>query len=404
MKIAYNASAVLANNALFRNDQRLSKTLQRLSSGLKLTAAKDNPAGMAMGRRMKSQLEGMSVAHQNSNDAISVIEIADGAMMEVHDIMQRINELAVKANNEILMEVDRKMIQDEVASLKLEITRIANTTEFNGQRILDGSFDLKGYTYDVGTPAGTGPGSYVYGAVDVKVTGYSDYVKTGMYWLDTLDVKFDYKGNIVFDADTTFTSDEDSGTTPPRMKLPDTANISSVDGNVITITADRGFELKLEVRIQPEDIPDTGTVQLNFTDILVDVVGFGSMDTQVGANEGQQLDIRIYRLSLENMGISNIDLSTEEGARDALTKMGPAINYVSTARSHMGAYQNRLEHTISNLDTTTENLTAAYSRIMDTDMAEEMTEYTTLQILVQASTSMLAQANERPATVLQLLQ
>jgi flagellin len=128
------------------------------------------------------------------------------------------------------------------------------------------------------------------------------------------------------------------------------------------------------------------------------------MDMQVGANEGQQLEIRISKLSLENLGISNIDLSTQKGAADALTKMDKAINYISSTRSRMGAYQNRLEHIISNLDITAENLTAAYSRIMDVDMAEEMTQYTTLQILVQASTSMLAQANERPSNVLQLLQ
>ena len=143
---------------------------------------------------------------------------------------------------------------------------------------------------------------------------------------------------------------------------------------------------------------------MSYSDLNIDVTGFGSMDMQTGANQGQQLDIRIHKLSLENMSISNIDLSTEEGARDALGKMTKAVNYISSTRSHMGAYQNRLEHTINNLDVTTENMTAAYSRIMDVDMAEEMTNYTTLQILSQASTSMLAQANERPSQVLQLLQ
>ena len=128
------------------------------------------------------------------------------------------------------------------------------------------------------------------------------------------------------------------------------------------------------------------------------------MDMQIGANEGQQLGIRIPKISLENMGISAIDLSTEAGAKDALSRMGDAIKYVSASRSRLGAYQNRLEHTINSLDISSENMTSAYSRIMDVDMAEEMTEYTTVQVLSQASTSMLAQANERPAQVLQLLQ
>jgi flagellin len=433
MKIAYNASAVLANNALFRNEQRLSTSLQRLSSGLKITGAKDNPSGLAMARRMNAQLEGLSVATQNSSDALSVIAIADGAMAEVHDIMQRINELAVKASNEILTNEDRKMIQDEVHALKTEITRIAKTTEFNGQKILDGSFDLRGYTSDILVPPAiapvTGPG--IGTAVDLKVAGYSDYVKVGEYVLEGLYVEFDEKGNII--QETARFANQASippstPATPPQMNLPADAIISAADGNVITITAKNGFELKFEVRNDPitnplqepylldingQPILDVNgdptpnplfPARMTFEDVLVDLVGFGSMDMQVGANEGQQLDIRIYRLSLENMGISNIDLSSYDGALDALSKMGKAINYVSSARSHLGAYQNRLEHIISNLDISTENMTAAYSRIMDVNMAEEMTEYTTLQILVQASTSMLAQANERPSNVLQLLQ
>lgn len=367
MKIAYNASAVLANNALFRNDNKLSDSLARLSSGLKIVNAKDNPSGLAMARKMNAQLKGIDVATQNASDAISVIEIADGALGEVHELLQRINELAVKASTETITDDDRKMVQDEVAALKNEITRISETTEFNGQKILDGSFDYKGYTDEV----------------DVKVTNYSDYVDTGNYTIDNLQVQYDPLGNI--DPSTiAFTAGDG---------FPADAEVSAADGKVITITGANGFEMKLELRSEGP-----------FTDMNIDVVGYGSMDMQIGANEGQQLGIRIHRLTLENIGISNIDVSTEEGAKDALSKMGKAVDYISSTRSHMGAYQNRLEHTISNLDVTSENMTAAYSRIMDVDMAEEMTQYTTMQILSQASTSMLAQANERPAQVLQLLQ
>jgi flagellin len=345
-------------------------------------------------------------------------------------MLQRINELAIKATNDIILDDDRAMIQGEVAALKKEITRIASTTEFNGQRILDGSFDLRGYTYDLGMPA-TAP---VPGAVDVKVVGYSDYVENGQYWLEGLYVEFNAAGNIVLDSIElagVITANNPTPTAPtvpaPYMALPDGAKVTAADGNVITITAPKGFELHLEIRRNdtnstyypdpnypdPNDpsYRDQSYYTMDFRNgtgsnatILMDIVGFGAMDMQVGANEGQQIAIRIHRLSLENMGISNIDLSTMEGATDALQKMGKAINYVSTARSHVGAYQNRLEHIVSNLDISVENLTGAYSRIMDTDMATEMTNYTTYQILVQASTTMLAQANERPATVLQLLQ
>lgn len=136
----------------------------------------------------------------------------------------------------------------------------------------------------------------------------------------------------------------------------------------------------------------------------IDLVGFGAMDMEIGANEGQELPIRIPNISLENMELSAANLRTQEESSDTLSRMEGAIKYVSGVRSRLGAYQNRLEHTIASLDVTSENMTAAYSRIMDTDMAEEMTEYTTLQVLSQASTSILAQANERPAQVLQLLQ
>lgn len=388
MKIAYNASAVLANNALVRNDNKLADSLAKLSSGLKVVNAKDNPSGLAMARRMNAQLTGIDMATQNAGDAISVIEIADGALGEVHDILQRINELTVKASTETITDDDRQLIQDEVGALKDEITRIAQTTEFNGQTILDGSFDLKGYT----------------NRVDAKVATYSDAVKAGVYSVAE-EITFDYdsNGNINFTTikpnPPTITLTDDNNNTIP-------ATITAADGKVITITGDKGFELKLELQKAGTESDPTATPPVvgTYNNLQIDIKGYGSMDMQVGANEGQQLDIRIYRLSLENMGISNTDVSTFEGAREALSKMTQAVDYVSSTRSHMGAYQNRLEHTINNLDVTTENVTAAYSRIMDVDMAEEMTNYATLQIMSQASTSMLAQANERPSQVLQLLQ
>jgi len=399
MKIAYNASAVRANNALFRNDQKLAQSLQRLSSGLKITSGKNNPSGLAMARRMNAQLEGIAVATQNASDAVSVIEIADGAMTEIHAILQRINELTIKACNETITPEDKAMIQEEIAALKAEITRISKTTEFNGQKILDGSFDLRGYSDNI----------------EVKVTSYNDYVPAGGYQIDALTVYYDHNGNITLEAPAVpgdlgglWTLDNDGN---PDQQI--SAEITAADGNVITITGPRGFEIKLELRIteppaitlpDPGDPPVPRIYAAAATPINLNLVGFGALDMQIGANEGQQLPIRIHRMSLENMGLANIDVSTDEGAKDALSKMVKAINFVSGARSHMGAYQNRLEHTISNLDITTENMTAAYSRIMDVDMAEEMTSYTTLQILSQASMTMLAQANERPAQVLQLLQ
>ena len=386
MKINFNASAVIANNALQRDDNRLQESLQRLSSGLKIVNAKDNPSGLAMSKRMNAQIEGLNMATQNAGDGISVIEIADGAMSEIHDMLHRINELAVKSSTGTMTDDDRQMIQTEVEGLQDEITRIVSTTEFNGQTLLDGTFDLKGYTDNV----------------DVKVVYYGDALGSGEYTIGG-DL------NITYKEDGTIDTVESNGAVPDEItiiKAPNetiNAKISKVNGNVITIEGDNDFELKLRVPQKPTTPPDP-VATATYSNVKMELEGFGAMDTQIGANEGQQLGIRIPAITLDLIGIADLDMKTQESARESLGKMGDAVKYVSAARSRLGAYQNRLEHTINSLDISVENMTAAYSRIMDLDMAEEMTEYTTLQVLSQASTSMLAQANERPSQVLQLLQ
>ena len=366
MRINFNTSAVIANNALNRNDNRLQASLARLSSGLKIVNAKDNPSGLAMSKRLNAQIKGLDQASDNAGDGISIIEIADGAMSEMHEILQRINELAVKGSTGTITDDDRKLIQDEASQLKQELTRISETVEFNGQTILDGSFDLRGYS----------------NKQNAKVAYYSDEILTGTYTINELGVEYNTDGTIKEVTTKTFGNG-----------FPQDADVTSIDGNIVTIAGSGNFELKLRL-----------TNDTSFTGLNLDLEGFGAMDMQIGANEGQQLGIRIPKMSLENMGISNVDLSTAEGANEGIDKVDEAIKYVSASRSRLGAYQNRLEHTVNNLDVSSENMTAAYSRIMDVDMAEEMTEYTTVQILSQASTSMLAQANERPSQVLQLLQ
>lgn len=148
MRINYNVSAMLSNNALANNDKLLSQSLQRLSSGLKINRAKDNPAGLAMAKRMNAQLEGLAVANQNASDGISIIETADGAMSEVSEMLQRLNELAIKAANGTMADSDRGTVQDEVKQLKEEINRISEVTEFNGQKLLNGEFEWKGFVYN----------------------------------------------------------------------------------------------------------------------------------------------------------------------------------------------------------------------------------------------------------------
>lgn len=384
MRINYNVSAMLSNNALANNDSLLAQSLERLSSGLKINHAKDNPAGLAMAKRMNAQIEGLSVANQNASDGISIIETADGAMTEVSEMLQRINELAVKSANGTMSDSDRKTVQDEVAQLKEEITRISEVTEFNGQKLLNGEFELKGY---------------VYGNLDVKVSSYSKEVPTKEYTINSLTIKKEVvNGEETGDY---FVSAKQLG-----AGFPDPGNMrAEMNGNLLTLKGANNFEITLD--LTGVDLEQKLTVpgdEVNLTNLKIDATGIGAMRLQIGANEGQVLAVEIPAISLRNMEMEDLDVSTKDGALDAIDSIDKAIRYVSGVRGKLGAYQNRLESTVNSLDITSENMTAAYSRIMDVDMAEEMTNYTTNQVLTQAGTSMLAQANERPSQVLQLLQ
>ncbi|MDE6608498.1 MAG: flagellin FliC3 [Lachnospiraceae bacterium] len=386
MRINYNVSAMTANNSLKRSDNALAKSLERLSSGFKINRAKDNASGLAIAKRMHAQLEGLSVAGDNANDGVSVVETADGALGEIHDMLQRISELAVKGANGTMSDGDRKSIEEEIAQLKEGIEQIVEITEFNGQKLLDGSFDLKGYTNNT----------------QVKVDYYSDTVTAKAYEITALTVNLDADGNIT-DTATALTGSIGLG-----PEFPAGCKVSNVDGNVITISDLTGFEMRLTVQKDPATPPNTASTvvvaPVGANSLEIDITGYGDMSVQIGANEGQTLDMRIPFVSLKNIGIADTDFTTQESCKDALGKMDQAVAYISGIRSRLGAYQNRLESTVDSLDVTYESMTAAYSRIMDTDMSKEMTEYTNLQVLTQAGTSMLAQANERPSQVLQLLQ
>ena len=399
MKVNYNVSAMIANNALQRNDNLLTESIKRLSSGLKIANAKDNPSGLAMARRMNAQIEGLGVANDSSGDGISIVQVADGSLSEMHDVLQRMNELAIKASNGTLTSHDREYIQAEIGQLKDEIERMARTTQFNGQNILDGSFDYKGYAT---VPDGANPGEYITNT-DLSVLTYSDLVDGG---------KYDIKGLNV----TVKESTGDTGVVRRTLEVANPQNISitkegesgsymkeplsvSTQEDILTISDINGKEIKLQIK---DDY--SGDMKLELT-------GNGAMTMQVGANEGQTLDIRIPKISWQTLGIANVDVTLTQvdgnpvnGALEAIDSIKNAISEISNIRSRLGAYQNRLEHTVSNLDITVENMTAAYSRIMDVDMAEEMTTYSTQQVLSQAGTSMMAQANQRPSQVLQLLQ
>lgn len=368
MKINYNISAMIANNALSKNDTALSRSIERLSSGLKINSAKDNASGIAMAKRMNAQLKGIETAEQNSQDGISVIQIAEGALNEVQEMLQRMSELAVKASNGTMTDNDRTIINNEITQLKAEIERVSETTMYNGEILLNGDFDLKGYT----------------DTTNVKVVTYSDNVRSGNYSITSLTTAFDADGNL--------DPANCSITLGTEFPVGATAKFSE---DAVYITGSNSFSMELQIT---KETAFTGQA------VNIEVTGLGSMGIQTGTNSGQELDVRIAQINLRSLGIKNGDCLTEESSQKFITQVQSALTYVSEARSRLGAYENRLDYTVGNLDVSAENMTSAYSRIMDVDMAEEMTYYSTAQVLVQAGTSMLAQANERPSSVLSLLQ
>ncbi len=360
MKINSNIQAMITNNVLSRNENELSKASEKLSSGYRINSAKDNPAGMAITNRMNSQIRSLNKANQNSKNAKNAIATAEGALSEIQNMVQRMTELAVKAANGTNTSADRSAIQKEVDALKEEIKRVAGETEYNTQHLLNGEQGLRGYSSDA--------------AVDVTLYN-TDFPLNDEHG-DPYKITIEQDGEKV-----------------KVTGFPDNMDVTAEDG-VIKVTTKMGGELKLSY--------DEGSLPLN--DVELKLMGTGGMHIQVGTQQGQEIQIVIPEISLENMGINALDMSTEESARKAMDLMSGALSFISSVRSQLGAYENRLESTISNLDVSTENLNEAYSTIKDTDMAEEMVEYTKLQVLVQAGTSMLTQANEQPQQALQLLQ
>lgn len=363
MKINSNIQALLANHVLKTNEEKNAASTEKLSSGFKINHAKDSPAGMAISNKMNSQVKSLYKAKDNSSNAVNVVQTADGALTEVHNMLQRMNELAVKSSTGTLTTADREAIQKEVSALSDEINRVAKDTEYNTQNLLGGEQEMKGYIY---TADKKDP--------NVKVLGYDPDFPAGDYKILYTKTGTEVTAKLTKDGDEIPTVCKDGRTV---STLLDGSQISFAydEANVVT-----GVELD------------------------VNVTGIGGMKVQVGSSSGRELQIVIPKMDTESMGIDEIDLRTQGGAQDALEKIQSAIEYTSKSRSTLGAYQNRLESTVASLGETIENLEGSLSTMRDVDMAEEMVEYTKLQVLVQAGTSMLAQANEQPQQALTLLQ
>ncbi|MDD3314355.1 MAG: flagellin [Syntrophaceticus sp.] len=390
MRINHNIAALNTYRQLSANQTLGNKALEKLSSGLRINRAGDDAAGLAISEKMRGQIRGLDQAAKNAQDGISLIQTAEGALNETHSILQRMRELAVQSANDTNNDTDRAELQKEVDQLAQEISRISDTTEFNTKKLLAGYTG----TFHIGANQGQditlsieemsakalGVNNATATAVDVTgVTGLS--VKNNTETQITISYTALGDKDAVEVAATTATFDEGSNTI--TITLAQEAG-DAADPGAITAT-------KQDVM---EALNSTGKVIATAKD-GADLSGLLEATTAVPA------DTTVTAATInKDLGI---DISSQGSASAAVNTIQAAIESVSAERSKLGAYQNRLEHTINNLGTASENLTSAESRIRDVDMAAEMMEFTKMSILQQASTAMLAQANQQPQMVLQLL-
>jgi flagellin len=477
MKINQNMSAVITNKHLLRNENALSASMERLSSGLKINSAGDNPAGMAISNKMKAQIDALDQAEDNASNAVSTLQIADGALNEVSSILQRMRELSVQAANGTNSTSDRKIIQDEIDQLTQEVDRISADTEYNTKNLLDGSSDVRVYADSksvsrIAVSDGVSTGFYSVQVSEVakqaECTLKTDSLVDGTITINdtTLVVSSDMTASDFYEqlrdaaeeagCDLSEDSTTDSVTllstlygskaeinlvvspelatalgvdTMDGAKLQDDGNYSvsfqgkdatvdfpngkavdggftstatvSSEGNRIKVTDKDGFTM--EFLMDEEYDPKTDSADKNGT-IELEVTDIGSMTIQIGANQYQTMDIRIPETSSESLYLDTINVAEYQGAENAMLTLDDAISTVSATRSRIGAFQNRLEYASNSLAESNEDMTSAYSTLLDTDMAEEMTTYTQATVLEQASISVLSQANDIPQTVLSLLQ
>jgi len=389
MRINHNIAALNTHRQLSAANNANQNSMEKLSSGLRINKAGDDAAGLAISEKMRGQIRGLEQANRNAQDGISMVQTAEGAMNETHSILQRMRELSVQASNDTNTAADREELQKEVNQLTEEIDRIGNNTEFNTKTLMDGSIGTDATLDQVNTSAvanvkvsddaATGDGAY---QVTEQMT-YADESATdaddGELLSGTIDVK-DSNGDSLGTLDF---SEED------------------VEKGIASKTLDNGNGEEITVEI---DLTATGNgADGSASDADTVDVEKNSVSFQIGANAGQNLELGISDMRADALGVDGIDLTSKESANQAIGQINNAIESVSSERSKLGASQNRLEHTINNLGTTSENLTASESRIRDVDMAKEMMNQTKQNILAQASQSMLAKANQQPQGVLQLL-
>ena len=437
MVVQHNITAMNANRMLGVTSGLQAKSTEKLSSGYKINRAADDAAGLSISEKMRKQIRGLSQASDNAEDGISCVQTAEGALTEVHSMLQRMNELAVKAGNGTMSEDDRQNVQDEIDQLVDEIDRVSETTKFNETYLLKGDDTSNGNTKSLEANAEIG-----------QIDGLTVTAKADKTYTDNDDVKI---GKVIVKSSDT------------NVVTVDADNLTEAAGNIAKITTD-GTEVvvtkndgktdtyatvdKFKAAYAGLDIAGAGAVTISKTldtatantDDTVTGTYTGNLNSykvgdsvnvklavgasgetalsngskalllsfQVGADTTSEnkTSVTMDSMSAKSIGVDGIQVtgSDSTNADKAVDTISDAIKKVSKQRSALGAVQNRLEHTISNLDNVVENTTSAESRIRDTDMAEEMVSYSKNNILMQAGQSMLAQANQQNQGVLSLLQ
>ena len=395
MRINTNLNAMTALNSATKNTALAGSSMEKLSSGLKINKAADNATGLAISEKMRSQIRGLDQASQNTQDGISVVQTAEGAIEEVGNIVQRMRELAVQGANETNTGSDRAKISEELTQLHEEIDRIAESTQFNGKDLLNGKNTVRTEKeYKIGKDT-QGANDKI---GDVEIQDGFDFDD-----LKELKVKKGANGGISFNDDS-----KAKGYGIAVTKMDAQGKVS--EGGTITITDTNGKSIKFNVDKELDLATATSIGTLSEND--VEISG-KEISLQVGANtsDSQTLKVKIENVSTKSLGLNGdtITKMAKEGtkgttaANDMIKSLDKALERVNTSRANLGAMQNRLETTASNLTTSNENLTAAESRIRDVDVAEEMMNLSKLNLINQAAQAMMSQAKSQPEGVMQLL-
>lgn len=410
MRIQHNIMAMNAYRNYANNTSSLSKNLEKLSSGYKINRAGDDAAGLAISEKMRAQITGLDKAQDNAKDGISLVQTAEGALTEVHDMLNRMYELAEQSANGTFEDgTDRKQLQKEVNQLKSEIDRIADSANFNGIKLLDGSMSANATTKLTSTATNSKAG------VDLNIVADSVYDATGKR------TELDFSLSVTTTANSAGVSVNENGTVLITVMGKDADGISAEEIQAMLAKAKAAnSKVSEDIMNAVRDATVTGkgivapksaTNATKWTDVATvtsaTTANKGeSLVLQIGdtSDRFNQLRVGIKDCHVDALGLTDMKIGDQDSAAKALDKIKSAINYVSDVRGTLGATQNRLDHTINNLSVMQENIQDAESTIRDTDVADEMMAYTKNNILIQSAQAMLAQANQVPQGVLQLLQ